>query len=446
MNLAVRNQSTSRIVGSASKTTAWTIADASSQLANLLTTGAKVAQPGDLIVLINALRFTRSTTLTARLLLDAIAGEQGTFEIRPRGAHEPSIEPMQLSTLFNVSFWNDLFGGKSASLFLGAEGGDAEGAVRLPISTIGVPRLTVYPEGVRDGDHDPRGRLHRWDEGGFYTGCNTRHAPGVVHFEGRFHLYYTTGRDGEIHHAVSDNGCKWTAAEPAATGFFASSGVCALAVGSEVVLFFRDGHGDGLVHVIAKGDPGRFERPPDWYCGLDIADAPAVVRFRDQLCAVGRAQSGRKLVAARYPFDRHRWITSAVGAETSHPPGLVVFRDELHLFHVDARGNGILHLVSSDGATWSVASPHYLGFDTSAGPRPFVHRGRLYVLFRDGGGRGVLAIRSEDGRRFSPEPDWYLGLNAARECDAVSVDGQAFVSAQDADGVGIMGMAPDIGR
>ena len=399
-----------------------------------------------MVFAINMLKFSRSSAEAVKII-EKLASAPNVFHLEPHSDRRAPIEPMDISTFFNVSFWNDLFGGKSAVLYIVASGGDAVGGVRLPLSTIGIPEFTIEAKGVREGAKDPSKPLHRWGEGGFYTGFTTHLAPAVVHWQGKYHVFHVTSDHGKIQHLVSENGMAWEKAAPDEIGFSASGAVCPLVVGGELVLFFRDGSGNGLLYVVWKN--GKFERPPTpegWYCGINIYGAPSAVLFRGEVIVVGQAANGKKVVGARYVS--HTWQTFDLGCDTSRPPALIEFDGMLHLFYVDPTGNEIMHRVSSDGRTWRDASPLGIGFATSASPRPFAHHGRVYVLFRDGAVRanGLLAVRAPSGStHFEKEPDWYIGLESDGAPSVAVVDNQVLVIARDGGGSGIMGIVPDLG-
>jgi hypothetical protein len=124
--------------------------------------------------------------------------------------------------------------------------------------------------------------------------------------------------------------------------------------------------------------------------------------------------------------------------DPSAPPCISLFNNLYHIFFKDHGGNGIMHITSPDGITWSESAKFYTGYNTSAGPCSVVFQNILYVFFRDGSGNGILHIQSSDGVNFAPSPNWYIGLNCDGQPMAYVKDSQLCIVAVDHGGNGIM--------
>jgi hypothetical protein len=127
------------------------------------------------------------------------------------------------------------------------------------------------------------------------------------------------------------------------------------------------------------------------------------------------------------------------GYTASAAPSIVAYRGLFHVFFRDGAGNGLMHITSPDGITWSTANPFHPDFTTSDGPCAVVIGTDLHVFFRDGTGNGILHIVSSDGSNFHAPDNWYIGLNCdGQPSAAVNAAGAMCLVAIDHGGSGIM--------
>lgn len=120
------------------------------------------------------------------------------------------------------------------------------------------------------------------------------------------------------------------------------------------------------------------------------------------------------------------------------PPGIIHFKGLYHIFYVDNKGTGIMHITSADGKNWLKAASFYTGFTTTGGAYPIFIGAKLYVFFRDGAGKRLLHIQSSDGDKWEPAPDWYIGFNIDGHPSAALINWRVCVIGLDHNGRGIM--------
>jgi catechol 2,3-dioxygenase-like lactoylglutathione lyase family enzyme len=110
-------------------------------------------------------------------------------------------------------------------------------------------------------------------------------------------------------------------------------------------------------------------------------------------------------------------------------PSIISFAGIYHIFFRDHGGNGVMHVTSTDGITWSRPDSFYTGVNGSSGPCAVVYQDVLHVFFRDGNGNGILYIQSTDGKTFKPAPNWYIGLNCDGQPSATVLNGKLCLAA-----------------
>ncbi len=123
---------------------------------------------------------------------------------------------------------------------------------------------------------------------------------------------------------------------------------------------------------------------------------------------------------------------------TDVPPSIAAYGGQFHCLFRDRGGNGLMHIVSSNGISWTGSSVFHPDFTTSAGPCPVIWQGGLHVFFRDGTGNGILHIVSSNGVNFQATPNWYIGLNCDGQPSAAVLNNKLCLVAVDHGGNGIM--------
>jgi hypothetical protein len=126
------------------------------------------------------------------------------------------------------------------------------------------------------------------------------------------------------------------------------------------------------------------------------------------------------------------------GFNTSARPSIVAHKGLFHVFFRDHGGNGLMHITSPDGISWSPADPFRLDITTSAGPCPLAGDDALDLFFRDGTGNGILQVRSRDGGAFAAVPNGSVGLDCDGQPMAARWNARVCVVASEAGGDGIV--------
>jgi hypothetical protein len=432
VDLTLLNTLSSPVYCSVGHSDGWEIADLAGLTAGMLSGVGDVTDVSELVTFINALKLENSSVSSVNQMIGIL--QQFCFALAP-GQQQQIEQAMQASDLMSPSWWNDLFGGKSLTVFVS----DAQNAVTLNSSSIATTDLTVVSKGVREGSG---GNLHRWGEPGYYSTMNTSAPPAIVAFGGKYHLFFRDGSGNGILHATSDEGLYWKGATPFYIGFTTSSAPAPVVYNNQLYLFFRDGAGNGILHVVAN-DGSTFTAPPNWYIGLNCDHQPSVTVYNGVLHVVACDAGGSGVMYACQTATG--WQHGYTGENTSAAPAVISFGNRLHVFYKDSGANtGVLHMVSDDGIKYTRASVYHPDFTTSAGPCPLIYRGALLVLFRDATGNGVLYSTSSDGTQFTNPPDWYLGLTLQGEPSAAVLGDRFCIVGRDPAGSGVMTMVPDL--
>ncbi|MCU1284066.1 MAG: hypothetical protein JWO13_416 [Acidobacteriales bacterium] len=284
------------------------------------------------------------------------------------------------------------------------------------------------------------------------------------------------------------------------TGVNTSAGPGIVAVDGKFHVFFRDGNGNGILHISSEN---ALEWAPDstwspkasWYIGLNCDDKPAAAILGEVLSLVARDHGGNGIMYATTRIAGGTFAMGYSGFNTSSAPGIVSVADRLHVFFRDGDGNGILHISSLDGIHWEgdgswtpnnsgyiglncddkpgaavlngvlcvVARDHngngimfatttvaggnfrigYTGFNTSSNPGIFAFNSKFHVFYRDGSGDGILHIASPDGINWSKVDPWYIGENCDDGPSPAVTNGLVCVVSQDAGGYGVMSSVCD---
>jgi catechol 2,3-dioxygenase-like lactoylglutathione lyase family enzyme len=270
-----------------------------------------------------------------------------------------------------------------------------------------------------------------------YTSFNASAPPSIVAYNNLFHVFFRDGSGNGILHVTSSDGINWSGENNFYTGFNASNGPCPITVGNQLHIFFRDGSGNGILHI-ASPDGFNFQPVPNWYIGLNCDGQPAAAILNGTLCLVAIDAGGNGIMRAVTDFSSG-WNVGYTRFNTSAPPSIVVYDNLFHVFFRDASGNGLMHIISPNGIDWSEADPFHPDFTTSAGVCPISFGNQLHIFFRDGTGNGILHIASPDGFNFQGVPgSWYIGLNCDGQPAATILNDTLCLVATDAGGNGIM--------
>ncbi len=343
MDLTMQNSLGTPVYCSVGHSDGWNIADLAGLTAGLLTGVGDVTDVPDLVVLINAIKLANASASTAQQMINIL--QKFCFTL-PAGQKQELQQAMQASDLMSPSWWNDLFGGKSVTVFVS----DAQNAVTLNSSSIATTDLTVVAKGVREGSG---GYLHRWGEPGYYSTMNTSAPPSVVAFGGKYHMFFRDGSGNGILHATSDEGIYWKGADPFYIGVNTSSAPAPVVYNNQVYIFFRDGAGNGILYVVSK-DGYTFTAPQNWYIGLNCDAQPSVTVHNGALHLVARDHGGAGVMYAYQTATG--WQHGYTGENTSAPPAVISFANRLHVFYKDGgASNGMLHMVSDDGIHYARA-------------------------------------------------------------------------------------------
>lgn len=136
-------------------------------------------------------------------------------------------------------------------------------------------------------------------------------------------------------------------------------------------------------------------------------------------------------------FDIHVGYTGW-NTNPSTPPAISFFKGLYHILFQDHGGNGIMHITSPDGVTWSQPRSFYTGYNSSSGPCSIVYKNVLHVFFRDGSGNGILHMLTRDGENWLADPRFYIGLNCDGQPSAAVLNDRLCIVAIDHGGNGIM--------
>jgi catechol 2,3-dioxygenase-like lactoylglutathione lyase family enzyme len=154
----------------------------------------------------------------------------------------------------------------------------------------------------------------------------------------------------------------------------------------------------------------------------------------------GLAEGGRAFtrVARRYALRIWNFNSGFTSFTCEATPGIASFGGQFHCFFKDRGGNGLMHIVSPDGVTWSGSPVFHPDFTTSDGPRAVEWQNALHVFFRDGNGNGLLHVYSNDGVHVQAAQNWYLGINIDSPPSAAVLNDTVCVVGVDHGGNGIM--------
>jgi catechol 2,3-dioxygenase-like lactoylglutathione lyase family enzyme len=142
---------------------------------------------------------------------------------------------------------------------------------------MGMPPRAVSPAGVSGA-------------GALYI--DTSDAPGVVAFNGLFHLFYKDPTGQQIFHRTSPDGSHWDGEmrlyDPGGHAICTSGGPCPAVFDGQLHLFFRDPdtNGNGIMHATSP-DGAQWSYPD--YIGINtIGGLPSAAVLGDTLCLVAR--------------------------------------------------------------------------------------------------------------------------------------------------------------
>jgi hypothetical protein len=201
-------------------------------------------------------------------------------------------------------------------------------------------------------------RTSKWSHS--FAESYTSASPGIVAFQGKFHLFYRDHDPGNgIFHRSSDNGKKWSEREY--IGFDTGGSVCPIVYDRELYLFFVDPDGKGgmIFCTIKSGEgfgPGNWT--PRTSIGITTLENISATVFKKWLVVVSkdnddssRYKSSGVMCSMLKP-ETNKW-------EPSHPdkleakcsPGVIAIENSLHVYYMDPNGNAIYRAVY-DGEKW----------------------------------------------------------------------------------------------
>jgi hypothetical protein len=132
-----------------------------------------------------------------------------------------------------------------------------------------------------------------------YTGRTASARPDVVAFQDAFHAFYRDGSGNGILHVSSPDGVNWSG--DSYIGYNTSAGPRAIALSDELLhVFYRDGSGNGILHD-ASPDGASFApwpSPPNCYIGLNCNGEPATAALNKTLCVVAMDAEGNGIMRA----------------------------------------------------------------------------------------------------------------------------------------------------
>lgn len=264
--------------------------------------------------------------------------------------------------------------------------------------------------------------------------------PSIVVFQGWFHGFFIDQSSNRILHIISPDGVSWSSSSRYDTGLTSSASPCAVVYQNNLLLFSRDPTGNRLYNS-GSSDGINFG---GWRndVGLDIDRQPSVDILDNRICILAIDAGGNGIMRATY--DGSSWSHGYIGYGTHRHtrPCVVAFQNKFHCFFVDWQGNGLLHVVSSDGVNWSPQpSPKdwFIVLCSSQGPSVVSHNNMLHLFFRDHEGDGILTGFSPDGINFyKTEPEWYTGQSCDWDPAAAVLNGQACILSIKHGGNGIL--------
>lgn len=120
-----------------------------------------------------------------------------------------------------------------------------------------------------------------WSNGD--TGMRTSASPCIVSFGGVLHLFYRDAHGDGVMHAVSTDGMHWNGAGHI-DDYTCSNGPRAVVYKDQLKLFFQDARGNGILGVTSN-DGYTFKPETDWYLGLNTrADFSAACLNGTRVC------------------------------------------------------------------------------------------------------------------------------------------------------------------
>jgi hypothetical protein len=373
----------------------------------------------------------------------ALATSPGAIEVEPGKAINVSERITELKDVFTASFYADLFGEKTMTLFISDE--NAHRTVLL--DSAADHSWIVEDRGVRRSVggtlFQPSGDLHRWAYGRIGIGFDTSAPPSVVWYRDQLHCYFRDGGgDGNgILHVIFENGT-WKKAREYWTKIDTNGGPTFVPYRDFGVLIYQPLDSDQL-RCGFSGDGIRFQ-DVNTEVKIPAHSRPSAAVLGDTLCIVGRRPP------IRDGFASSIWA-SVFDGRTFHPIGLrppsstvapciATFQGRFHLFSGDLVTKHVQHRSSADGRSWKQEPD--LNISTSAGPTAIEYDGRLWLFYRDPDGNGVFCTSSSDGISFQSEQESYFGFDTRAEFSATIAGEKIHLMGQDPSGRQMMWAVP----
>ncbi len=296
-----------------------------------------------------------------------------------------------------------------------------------------------------------------WQFSNAFTGFTTSAPPSVAVFSSQFHCLFRDGDGNGLMHIVSSDGVNWVPSPVFHPDYTTSDGPCPVVYMNALHVFFRDGTGNGNLRVCTQ-DGVHVSAPPNWYIGLNCDGKPAAAVLGNTLCVAAVAHSGNQIMYS-VTTDGSVFHNGYTGFNTNGSPGIVTYGGQFHIFYRDADesrvylvgerpGNGLMHIVSSDGVTWAQSPVFHPNAKTNGGGCGVEFAGKLHVFFMDGEGKGILHIDAVDGVNFQrtnnwsshnrPPQGWYIGQDCQWRPSAAVLNDTLCVLSMDFGGRGVM--------
>jgi endonuclease/exonuclease/phosphatase family metal-dependent hydrolase len=227
----------------------------------------------------------------------------------------------------------------------------------------------------------------------YSPGIETSSTPGVVAYEGKFHMFYRDGQSvhtNGILHRSSTDGEHWS--DVAYVGFDTGAGVCPVVYRDKLHLFYVDedakGFGGQLRYRIKERAGDAWDRS-NWGGAVPIGittrkDISAAV-LGSRLCVVTKDNGAEDVssgIMVAVQESGEGWQCGRFGdMSTSGAPGIVAVDNRFQLYYRDGTGNAIYHAWSEDGITWQDRNQNTMHDMMVGGVCPVVFDGKRLLFF-----------------------------------------------------------------
>lgn len=218
----------------------------------------------------------------------------------------------------------------------------------------------------------------------------TSAGPCCVVYRNRLHVFFREERGDGIHHVHSLDGTTWSA--PTFIGARTRSHLSVAALGDSLMLAYVNFEGDGIMYSQLQGD--KLDKWSHANTGhTTSASRPGIVAFNGRYHLFYRDGNGNGVM--------HIWYAGSDGwkganpfhvlnTQTSSSPVATAYDGKLHLFYRDDSGNAIYHAFSGDGEKFEYATPFNIGLNIDDGPSAAILGDALCLAGVDANKKGIM--------------------------------------------------------